>query len=54
MLMNPMVPSVKYHLKQIQVNDQVPVKKKSPTSCKWSYNPVKWPYKWVIRVISPF
>ena len=24
-----------------------------PTSYKWSYNPYKWPYKWVIGVISP-
>ena len=21
-----------------------------PTSCKWSYNPYKWPYKWVTGV----
>ena len=21
-------------------------------SCKWSYNPYKWPYKWVAGVIA--
>ena len=26
----------------------------APTSCKWSYNPSKWPYKWVTGVISPY
>ena len=26
----------------------------APTSCKWSYNPYKWPCKWVIGVITPF
>ena len=24
-----------------------------PTSYKWSYNPCKWPYKWVTPAISP-
>ena len=24
-----------------------------PTSHKWSYNPYKWPYKWVSGVITP-
>ena len=25
----------------------------APTTSKWSYNPFKWPYKWVTGVISP-
>ena len=25
----------------------------APTSCKWGYNPYKWPYKWVTGAITP-
>ena len=24
----------------------------APTSYKWSYNPYKWPYKWITDVIT--
>ena len=46
--------------KKLVVNGVINPTRWAPSSYKWSYNPSKWPYKWltvlitlVIRVINP-
>ena len=55
----------KTHSKEFHTDDEFPPKRIKKVVChkvapytlysyKWSYNPYKWPYKWVTGVMKPY